>query len=82
MKLVMMKTMICLFDMAINVDLTGEDKSPELKRIFYAQELIRTCTGNEDYKELMEGKLDNPQITEVELEILITELQMNQPKTY
>jgi hypothetical protein len=68
--------------MAINVDLTGEDKSPELKRIFYAQELIRNCTGDEDYKERMESKLDNPLITEVELDVLITELQMNQPKTY
>jgi hypothetical protein len=68
--------------MAINVDLTGEDKSPELKRIFYAQELIRTCTGDEDYKEQMESKLDNPLITDVELDILITELQMNQSKTY
>jgi hypothetical protein len=68
--------------MAINVDLTGEDKSPELKRIFYAQELIRNCTGDEDYKERTESKLDNPLITEVELDILITELQMNQPKTY
>ena len=68
--------------MSINVDLTGEDKSPEIKRIFYVQELIRTCTGDEDYKERMESKLDNPLITDVELEILITELQMNQPKTY
>lgn len=68
--------------MAINVDLTGEDKSPELKRIFYVQELIRNCTGDEDYKELMESKLDNPLITEVELDILISELQMNQPKNY
>lgn len=68
--------------MAINVDLTGEDKSPELKRIFYVQELIRNCTGDEDYKERMENKLDDPQITDVELDILITELQMNQPKTY
>lgn len=68
--------------MSINVDLTGEDKFPEMKRFFYAEELIRTCTGDEDYKELMESKIDNPAITDAELDILINELQMNQQKTY
>lgn len=74
--------MTCPFEMAINVDLTGEDKIPEIKKLFYVQELIRTCTGDEDYKERMERKLDNLLITDVELDILITELQMNQPKVY
>jgi len=48
----------------------------------YADELIRTCTGDEDYKSIMEDKLKDPAITNMELENIIHELQMNQPKAF
>ena len=61
---------------------TDNEPRPETKSIMYADELIRTCTGDEDYKQAMESKLKDPEITCEELENIIAELQMNQPHKY
>lgn len=57
-------------------------EKPTSKSILFAHELIRTCTGDEDYRDLMEGKVNDPDLTVMELENIISELQMNQPKKY
>jgi hypothetical protein len=64
---------------AITID---HEELPSNKSVFYAHELIRTCTGDEDYKEIMEAKLNDPELSNMELENIIQELQMNQPKKY
>jgi hypothetical protein len=57
-------------------------EKPTSKSILFAHELIRTCTGDEDYKEIMEGKVNDPELTVSELDNIITELQINQNKKY
>lgn len=64
---------------AVTID---HETRPETKSIMYADELIRTCTGDEDYKEIMETKLKDPEITNMELENITKELQINQPKLF
>ena len=64
---------------AITID---HEERPTFKSIGYADELIRTCTGDEDYKQIMEDKIKAPELTNMELENIINELKMNQPKTY
>lgn len=58
------------------------EMEPDTKSIGYADELIRNCTGDEDYKQIMEDKLKDPEITITELDNIIHELQMNQPKLF
>lgn len=58
------------------------EEKPSNKSVLWAQELVRKCTGDEDYKEIMETKLNDPELTNIELENIISELQMNQPKKY
>ena len=48
----------------------------------YADELIRTCTGDDDYKEIMLAKVYDTSLTNIEFENIVKELQMNQPKKY
>ncbi len=52
------------------------------KATLYAHELIRTCICDEDYKGIMEKKVNDPELTNIELNNIINELQMNQPKKY
>ena len=52
------------------------------KSTLYAHELIRTCICDEDYKGIMETKINDPDLTNIELNNIINELQMNQPKKY
>jgi len=58
------------------------EEKPAFSRVGYTEELIRTCTGDEDYKQIMEDKLKDSELTNIELDNIITELQMNQPKKY
>jgi recombinational DNA repair protein RecT len=66
-------------DVAITMD--HEEKINQLMR-FKAIELIRTSTGDEDYKEIMEAKVNDPAITQIEYENIMSELRLNQPKKY
>jgi len=58
------------------------EEKPTTKSTMYAHELIRTCTGDEDYKQIMEDKVNDPELTNIELENIVAELQMNQPRKY
>ena len=64
---------------AITID---HESKPDSKSIMLADELIRTCTGDEDYKQIMEDKIKDPELTNMELENITRELQMNQPKQF
>ena len=58
-----------------------EDKLT-ISQIMSAHELIRTCTGDEDYKEIMESKVNDPSLTFDEYHNIMNELHMNQNKKY
>jgi len=58
-----------------------EDKI-SIKAVGYAEELIRTCNYDEDTKKIIEDKIDNPDLTSVELGEIIEDLKNNQPNTY
>ena len=58
------------------------EERPSVKSMGYAEELIRTCTGDDDYKDIIESKLKAPELTTMELDNIISELQLNQPKKY
>lgn len=58
------------------------EEKPSVKTFGYAEELIRNCTGDDTYKDVIESKLKDPEITNSELENIISELQMNQPRKY
>jgi phage recombination protein Bet len=64
---------------AVTID---HETKPSVKEIGYACELVRTCTGDDDYKDIMRSKLEDQALTNTELENIISELQMNQPKKY
>jgi hypothetical protein len=55
---------------------------PTVMQIARADSLIQTCTGDEDYKEIMEAKLRDKELTVDEYRNIIHELEMNQPKVY
>jgi len=61
-----------------------KDHESEVSRldIIKASELIRSCTGDEDYKDIMERKISDPDLTGTELENIFAELRMNQPHKY
>jgi phage recombination protein Bet len=66
-------------DIAITSDHEGKvDSNAKLR----ALELVRTCTGDEDYKEIMEAKLVDQTLTNIEFENIVKELNMNQAKKY
>ena len=58
-----------------------EDKV-SIKAVGYAEELIRTCNYDEDTKKIIEDKIDNTDITSVELGEIIEDLKNNQPNKY
>lgn len=66
-------------DIAITID---HEQKVSQKALFYAHELIRTCTGDEDYKEIMEAKVNDLSLTQSEFENIMNELNINQPKKY
>jgi phage recombination protein Bet len=66
-------------DMAITRD---HETKPEIKSFFYAEELIRKSNFDDDTKEIFIAKLADPNITNIEMENIITELKNNQPKSY
>lgn len=66
-------------DIAITSD---HEEKVDGNKILWATELVRTCTGDEDYKETMEAKLCDQEITQIEYENIVKELKMNQPKKY
>jgi len=71
------------FDVKGDVVITRDHEgAPTTTAIMCGHELIRTCTGDEDYKSIMEAKLNDTDITNIELENIIKELRMNQPKKY
>ena len=53
-----------------------------IKAVGYAEELIRTCNYDEDTKKIIEDKIDNPDLTSVELGAIIEDLKNNQPNKY
>jgi len=58
-----------------------EDKI-SIKAVGYAEELIRTCNYDEDTKAIIENKIDNADLTNIELTEIIEDLKNNQPKKY
>jgi len=66
-------------DVAITKD---HEEKPSIKSFGYAEELIRTSNFDEEMKEVFEKKLADPEITNIEMENIITELKENQPKKY
>jgi phage recombination protein Bet len=63
------------------VTLDHEEKVTNVS-ILRALELVNTCTGDEDYKQIIEAKLNAPELTNMEFENIVTELRMNQAKKY
>jgi phage recombination protein Bet len=55
---------------------------PTVNAIGYADTLLQRCTLDEDTKCIIETKLCDQTLTNVELEEIINELKENQPKTY
>ena len=58
------------------------ESKPTIMAIGYADNLIHTCTLDEDTKCIIEGKLASNDLTNSELEEIINELKENQPKKY
>lgn len=73
------------YDFKVEDDIVvTKDHEEEVTRldIIKASELIRTCTGDEDYKDIMERKISDPELMNMELEHIFAELRLNQPKKY
>lgn len=66
-------------DVAITID--HEDKVPMTAKL-RTELLINSCTGDDDYKEIMQSKVNDPELTQIEFENIMRELNMNQPKKY
>ena len=58
------------------------EEKPALSRFGYADELVRKSTLDEETKEIFYNKLSDQNITNTELDHIITELQDAQPKKY
>jgi len=58
------------------------EEKPALSRFGYADELVRKSTLDEETKEIFYNKLSDQNITNTELDHIITELQDAQPKQY
>lgn len=61
---------------------SDHETKPSIKSFGYAEELVRKSTYDDDMKEVFYSKLADPNITNIELDNLIEELKMNQPKEY
>lgn len=55
---------------------------PTVNAIGYADELLRRSNYDEDTKQIIEGKLCDQSLTNMELEEIVRELKDNQPKKY
>lgn len=66
-------------DRVVNID---HEEIPTTKSIGYASELLRRAELTEDYKDIIEKKLIDKEITSAELDNIITELKNYQPKQY
>jgi phage recombination protein Bet len=64
---------------AITID---HEFEPDKKTIGYADNLIHTSTYDHETQAILEKKIWSADITNIELERIISELQMNQPKKY
>jgi phage recombination protein Bet len=62
-----------------NID---HEEKPELNKKAFCDELIRKAEIDEDTKEIYENKLADPEITNAELDTMISTLQENQPKQF
>jgi phage recombination protein Bet len=71
------------FDIKGDVAITRDhEEKPSLNRIAYADELVRKSTLDDDAREILYNKLCDQSITNTELDSIINELNMNQPKDY
>lgn len=64
---------------AITID---HEEKPKMTDALKAEELIRTSNYDEDAKEIIEKKLSDPELTNMEYEQIVTDLRNNQPKKY
>jgi len=58
------------------------EERPTVKAIGYADTLLYNCTLDEDTKVIIENKLCDQTLTNMELEAIINQLKENQPKKY
>ena len=71
------------FEIKGELAITGDhEEKPTLKSFGYADELVRRSNFDDDTKEIFYQKLADPEITNIELENIISELRENQPKEY
>jgi len=71
------------FDTTSGTAVIIDHESPPAKHILLiADDLIRTSNFDEDMKEVYEDKVNDPDLTSVELDNIIRELRDNQPKKY
>jgi len=60
----------------------NHEEKPDIKNIHYASKLINTSTYDDEMKDVLEKKIYSPDLTNMEFEQIMNELQMNQPKKY
>jgi len=71
------------FEIKNEVAITRDhEEKPGIRAFGYAEELIRTSNFDDGMKEIFEKKLADPEITNIEMENIISELKENQPKKY
>ena len=71
------------FDTSSGVAITiDHEQKPAMHIVLIGHDLIRTSNFDEDMKEMYEAKLNDPDLTTMELDNIIRELRDNQPKKY
>jgi phage recombination protein Bet len=60
----------------------NHEEKPDIKNIHYAGKLINTSTYDDEMKDVLEKKIYSPDLTNMEFEQIMNEIQMNQPKKY
>jgi len=58
------------------------ESRPSVQAVAYADNLLRSATIDDDAKQMIEDKLCDQNLTHAELEHIINELKINQPKKY
>ena len=71
------------FDIKENIAYTSDHEGrPTVNNIGYADELLRTSTYDDETKRIIEDKLCDQSLTNIELESIVSDLKDNQPKKY